>query len=170
MLVDANRLLDVFDLLDDLRRLAGVVEFAAALGALAQRIVPDGIDFVGLERGSDMFNVSLLPARLPFAASFRFRAVGLLFNDIARRRLRRGGRIFFRCVQLSFEFIDSRKEPLDKLLQFHDFPILGVHAFNYRRLAQSRNTTCGGYKNRRERLRIIRVVISIRSEMRRDGR
>ena len=108
------------------------------------------VDLVGQEGRPLVFLMPFLSARFslafPFSATF---AVGLL-DDIARRRLRRIGRVFSGGGQFVFELIESLRQLFDhrrlfgdQSFQSFDLSVLGVHADNCHDWPPWRNTTYG---------------------------
>jgi len=170
VLVDANRLLHDFDLLDHLRCLVARIELSAAFGTRTECIVPRTIEFVRQEGRSLVLRVTFLAPWLSLtpssSASFALR----LLDDIAGWWLRRIGRVFSSLGQLAFKLIDSLHQPFDQRRLFRDqslqpldLPVFGVHADHCRNSTTWRNTTygveraCGGLQLR------LRVGLRLRT-------
>ena len=69
VLVDANRFLDDFDLLNHLRRLVARIELSTAVGTEAKCILPGIVEFIRQEGRSLVFRMALLASRLSLALS-----------------------------------------------------------------------------------------------------
>src|SRR5262249_2323633 len=107
----AHWLVDHFDLLDYPWRGLGVLQVAAAIGAVLQRVLMALIDLFGGKKRPLMPRVAGLSATAAFFAFALGATLGWLY-DITGRRFGGITRMFPRCCQRSFQFSDACLQPL----------------------------------------------------------
>ena len=132
VLFDADGLIEQLDLLNNARLAPGTLEFAAAIRALFEGVVPRRVQLLRRKSRALVPGMPRLPADLSLAPLTLCR-FGPRLDNVAGRRLRRRGRVLFEPCVLHLQRLDAADQlayqldqlPLAELLQaVRHYPLL----------------------------------------------